>query len=665
MFFKQQKASIARPILLLVIASLTLLPVISCVFIYSTVYNNSLAAVGKDNLILADRIDTWIDSRGQLVEKNAVLLQKPDFTREMALMFFESLLLANDDVSDVYAGFADNTGIFGIGWKPPPEWQATQRPWYRAAAQNPGQAVYPPAYYDMSLGQLAFAISRTVGNQNADAGVVSVDIPLTTMQQYITDANDASDSTSFVLDSNGDILMHPDPAFGVNPDETFKNINQVAGGSLAAMFEQISRGGSGRFDGVYYVGTPLSTTGWYVVTSISNADIIGSVFAMIGSMVFAFAGIMLVLIPLLFFVIRRTVTKPLGALSDDAERIAIGDIEIEGLDSGTSPTRNEIIKLERAFSHMLNSFRNQAYILARIAEGDYTSRVDVRSEKDVINLAIELVLDSTLDALHKVAGAGIQVSDGSKQIAEGAQSLAQGASEQAATVEQLSSSLSAIAQKTKDNANMAGRAAALANTIKHNAEKGSRQMSEMMNAVKDINQASQSIGQVIKVIDDIAFQTNILALNAAVEAARAGQHGKGFAVVAEEVRSLAAKSAEAAKDTGGLISNSIEKAELGSRIAGETAASLADIVAGINESTHIVNEIALSSEEQSRGIEQINIGVEQVAQVVHQNSATAEESASASIEMSGQSEVLEDLIRQFQLGNVRTGGALPASREIR
>ena len=235
-----------------------------------------------------------------------------------------------------------------------------------------------------------------------------------------------------------------------------------------------------------------------------------------------------------------------------------------------------------------------------------------------------------------------------KQIADGAQTLAQGSTEQASTVEQLSSAVSDITQKTKTNAEMAGKAANLAETIKQNAEEGNKHMDEMMSAAEEINNASQEISKVIKTIDDIAFQTNILALNAAVEAARAGQHGKGFAVVAEEVRNLASKSAEAAKDTTGLIENSIEKAALGTKIANQTSQSLGEIMSGINESNEIVNEIAKSSGDQSMGISQINTGIEQVSSVVQQNSATAEESAASAEEMSTQSHLLEELVSRFK-----------------
>ena len=363
--------------------------------------------------------------------------------------------------------------------------------------------------------------------------------------------------------------------------------------------------------------------------------------------------------------VAGTISKPLAVLTGFMKRAgSTGDVSLSSGETADierlSKMKDEIGQTVEGCAAFVRHVVDVAKDLEVIAGGDLTVDVEQLSEKDAMALSLKYMVDNLNNMFGEINSSTEQVSTGSKQIADGAQALAQGSTQQAASVEQLSASISEIAHKTRDNAELAGRAAALAGTIKSNAEKGSRQMNEMMEAVKDINQASQNINRVIKVIDDIAFQTNILALNAAVEAARAGQHGKGFAVVAEEVRNLAAKSAEAAKDTGGLIANSMEKAELGSRIANETAASLAEIVSGINESSQIVNEIAQSSDEQSAGIAQINKGIDQVAQVVQQNSATAEQSAAASEEMSGQSAMLEELISKFRLkGVTRRAASLP------
>ena len=266
-----------------------------------------------------------------------------------------------------------------------------------------------------------------------------------------------------------------------------------------------------------------------------------------------------------------------------------------------------------------------------------------------MGLALKSMIDNLNNMFGEINSSTEQVSSASKQIADGATALAAGATQQASSIEELAASLGGVSTNTNENASMAKEASDLSRTIKVNAEKGSMQMDNMMTAVNDINEASGSISKVIKVIDDIAFQTNILALNAAVEAARAGQHGKGFAVVAEEVRNLAGKSAEAAKDTSGLIENSIEKANLGMTIATETSESLKGIVDGINRNAEIIDKIERSSKDQASEIAQINIGIDQVAQVVQQNSATAEESAAASEEMSGQADILKQLIKQFKL----------------
>ncbi|MDR2569018.1 MAG: methyl-accepting chemotaxis protein [Oscillospiraceae bacterium] len=365
--------------------------------------------------------------------------------------------------------------------------------------------------------------------------------------------------------------------------------------------------------------------------------------------------------------ISGLIAKPLsiiaGAFSQIGTRGKLSfDAATTNFANETSLRKDELGDCAKGFTGIITHLQEIEKNLAEIAGGDLTTEVHALSEDDSIANSMQRTLDNLNTMFGEINSASNQVSTGSKQIADGAQSLAQGSTEQAASVQELSASIGEIAQKTKENATMAERAATLAGTIMQNAEKGSTQMGDMTTAVQEINQASQSISKVIKVIDDIAFQTNILALNAAVEAARAGQHGKGFAVVAEEVRNLAAKSAEAAKDTGGLIQNSMEKAELGARIAGETAESLADIVAGINESSQIVDEIARSSEEQSLGISQINTGIDQVAQVVQQNSATAEESAAASEQMSSQSSMLEGLIAQFKLKNQNYGSQILQSK---
>jgi len=360
------------------------------------------------------------------------------------------------------------------------------------------------------------------------------------------------------------------------------------------------------------------------------------------------------LIILISYFVGRSFARPFTALNKIINKFShSGSITLTEDDKvALSKYGGRKDEIGQSFNAVVDLFKRLESIsgeLTSLARGDFTVDVTSLSEEDVLGNSLHLLNEKLNETLNEIEVSAEHVSAGSKQIADGSQALAQGSTEQAASVEQLSASIMTIAQATKENSSMAERAAMLANEIQVSAEKGSGQMDEMMNAVKDINESSRNISNVIKSIDDIAFQTNILALNAAVEAARAGQHGKGFAVVAEEVRNLAAKSAEAAKNTESLIADSIAKAELGSKIADETSGSLSEIVSGIGESTRLVVEIAKSSEKQTKSISEINTGIDQVARVTQQNSATAQQSASSSEEMSSQSAMLEKLTSQFKL----------------
>ncbi len=291
--------------------------------------------------------------------------------------------------------------------------------------------------------------------------------------------------------------------------------------------------------------------------------------------------------------------------------------------------------------------------LAEISRGNLSVAITSDYKGDFVELKrsinnIVVALNATLSEINNAAN---QVSTGTQQVSEGSQTISQGATEQASSIEELSATIAEIASQTKQNAMNANNANELANSAKKGAIDGNVQMKALQKAMEEINESSENISKIIKVIDDIAFQTNILALNAAVEAARAGVHGKGFAVVAEEVRNLAAKSANAASETTALIEGSIKKVEAGTKIANETAGALGNIVEGVEKAAELVGDIAVASNEQATGITQVNNGIDQLSQVVQTNSATAEEAAAASEELSSQANLLMHMVSEFKLQN--------------
>lgn len=349
-----------------------------------------------------------------------------------------------------------------------------------------------------------------------------------------------------------------------------------------------------------------------------------------------------------FFLVRyfnKSVGKPIRGLSAAAKKIAEGDLEV----SVSAQSDDEIGELAEAFNLMTQSTRQQAVALEAIASGDLTVAVHPRSSADTLSHSMIRMIDNLNGAFTNISQSASHVFAGSQQMSDAAQLLAQSSVEQAASVEQVGSFIAQLAEKAQTNMEIAQQAAALAGTIRQNAVDSSGQMGQMTEAVQQVSEASRSIEGVIKVIDDIAFQTNILALNAAIEAARAGEYGRGFSVVADEVRNLAAKSQLAAKDTGVLISDSIDKAELSAQIANRTAASLDAIVHSIEESTQMMEKISGFSSEQGVAISKIHGDIDQVSNVIQQNSATSEENAASSQEMSGQANLLNEIVAEFKV----------------
>ena len=367
-------------------------------------------------------------------------------------------------------------------------------------------------------------------------------------------------------------------------------------------------------------------------------------------------GMSLIVVTVLFVAfiaiyMTRSLIIPLGEIEAAANSMANGDFNVPI----SYESKDELGSLSESMRIMANNtnevINDTVNVLEQVASGNFniSTNAEFAGVFKAIESSIEKITNDLSKTMSQISSVSDEVGAEADQVLSGAQMLAQGATEQASSVQELYATLSEISNKIKNTAENAQHANHLTISAGNEVKNGNEQMKQMVKAMDEISFASNEIGRIIKTIDDIAFQTNILALNAAVEAARAGSAGKGFAVVADEVRNLAAKSAEAAKNTAVLIENSIEAVENGTEIVNNTAESLGNIIEITNQTMNLVEMIAKASDEQATAIAQVTLGVEQISSVVQTNSATSEESAAASEELSGQAQILKSLIEGFTI----------------
>jgi len=351
--------------------------------------------------------------------------------------------------------------------------------------------------------------------------------------------------------------------------------------------------------------------------------------------------------------LTKSLTTPINEIEKAALNMAKGDFNI----SVNYDSKDELGELSDNVRGMTSSLKliinDIGSVLSELSSGNFTVSSSIPDEyvggyapilKSMVNLR-----DTQSQLLRQINESANQVASGSEQVSYGAQSLSQGATEQASSIQQLAATITEISNQIKINAENAHEASEAAKLTGEQMVESNRSMKDMINAIEDISKSSNEIGNIIKTIEDIAFQTNILALNATVEAARAGEAGKGFAVVADEVRNLANKSAEASQNTSILIENSVRSVKAGTKIASETAQALLVAVEGSKKIEETITHISDASNKQANAVEQVTQGIDQISSVVQTNSATAEESAAASEQLSSQAQVLKNLVGRFRL----------------
>ena len=534
--------------------------------------------------------------------------------------------------------------------------------YYAVAKDKMETHVTEPYSYELSTGETVWLITLStpvVDSTGTFLGVANVDILTEKIDGLNYDNGGYKSAHSYLMTGAGTVIA--DSLDKKRIGTVFKGTENSGSKLLSAASEgkkilvtdinEYSKGEKAwvRHTPIILEGTDLVWSSAFVVNksealaSVNRITIIMAIIGTIGLAILSFFS----------FMALKKGLAPISSVLTMAERMGKCELTQDNVNViTTNDELGELAVIFRETSETLSGYITEiSEILGDIAAGNLDTKIQREYIGDFIEIKdaltyIQKSLNSTFTEMQAVAE---QVSSGSEQVADGAQSLSQGATEQASSVEELAATVIEISDEVKHSATSAAEAAAKAESVGDEVKKSNEQMQQMLLAMNNISEKSMEIGKIIRTVEDIAFQTNILALNAAVEAARAGEAGKGFAVVADEVRNLASKSSEAANDTTALIESALASVKEGVNIAKSTASSLTVVVNGTREITGAIEDISAKAQQEATALGEVSEGVEQISAVVQTTSATSEESAATSEELSGQAQILRNLIGKFKL----------------